>query len=199
MIPGSYVRHALATAIRIARADRQAIAEFDHSFEGFYRSFYGIVLCAPIYALMVLGERRIAMEEPAATDPDRPLSLGLFALEAMNYLVGWLAFPLVMIGIVRLIGATPRYVPFIVAYNWTSCIVYAVTVVPYALYLAGALTPTALVAMLFPISLLTLVYRWIVAREALQIPNMTAVGITILDALLGTLLAVGASQMKSLL
>ena len=200
MIAGSYVRQSLATAIRVARFEPQAVAGFDNSFEGFYRSFFGVILCAPLYLLTVLAERRLALEADAETSAAAsslpPPSAALYGLEIVTYLVNWLAFPLVMIAIVRLIGATTRYVPFIVAYNWTSCIVIAATVVPYALYLAGALSLAGILAFYYPIAMMTLLYRWRVAKDALQIPGMTAVGVVILEALLSIFVALGAWRLR---
>jgi hypothetical protein len=201
MIDGSYMRHALATALRVARFDRQAIAGFDQSFEGFYRSFFGIVLCAPFYILIILAERRMA-SDPATAMPELartalpPISTTLLTVETLTYLASWLTFPLLMIVVVRLIGATARYVPFIVAYNWTSCIILGATVIPYALYLTGAISLAGILALYYPIAIYTLIYRWGIARDGLQISSLTAMGIVILDFLLSIFVALAAARLR---
>jgi hypothetical protein len=204
MMDSAYMRHALATALRVARFDRQAIAAFDQSFEGFYRSFFGLLLCAPLYILIVAAERRMALD-PEVAMPELartalpPISATLVTIETLTYLASWLTFPLLMIVVVRLIGATARYVPFIVAYNWTSCIVLAATVVPYALYFTGILSLAGILALYYPIAIYTLVYRWGIARDGLQISGLTAMGIVILDFLLSIFVALGAARLREVL
>lgn len=83
----AYIRHALSTAWRVARFDKDAMGDFDQSFEGFFRSFIGIVLCAPIYLLVLLAERRMAADasvrfpELSAAGLPRP-DLAYYAFES---------------------------------------------------------------------------------------------------------------------
>jgi hypothetical protein len=202
MIDAFYVRHALATALRMARFDRTAIADFDQSYEGFFRSFYGILLCAPIYAVILIAERRLAADPNAELSELTlarlpPPSLALYALEALTYLVSWLAFPLAMILMVRLLGATRRYVPLIVAYNWSSCILLAAMALPWLLYLSGVVSVTGVAALYAAVWTFGFIYRWIVAREGLQTSGLTAAGIAIFDYLLGLLILYGASRLRA--
>jgi hypothetical protein len=189
-----YIRHALATAFRVARFDTKAMAEFDQSFEGFFRSFIGIVLCAPLYVVVLFAERRIAVDATVRF-PDLsaaglpPPDLAYYAVEGGSYLLEWLAFPLAMIGIVRLIGAGARYVPYIVAYNWSGCLILTATMIPYVFYLAGVLSLTGVIILYYPVAIFTLVYRWRIARDGLRISAMTATGIVTLDFLLSILVA----------
>lgn len=201
MSPG-YVRHALATALRVARFDKGAMAEFDHSFEGFFRSFIGIALCAPLYILVLVAERRLATDLAAST-PELsgaglpPPGLGYFAFEAATYLLEWLAFPLVMIGIARLIGAGARYVPYIIAYNWSGVLVLTATTIPYILYLFGVVSLTGVVILYYPVAIFTFIYRWRIARDGLQIAPLTATGIVLLDFLLSVLVALLAAKLRA--
>jgi hypothetical protein len=201
MMSVGYVRHALATAIRVARFDRSAMGDFDHSFEGFFRSFAGIVLCLPIYAVILFAERRIAMDASARL-PDLagaglpPPDAAFYAVEGLTYLLDWLAFPLAMIGIARLIGAGARYVPYIIAYNWSGCLVLAATMIPYAIYLAGLISLTGVIVLYYPVAVFTLVYRWRIARDGLQITPMTATGIVIFDFLLSVFVALLAARLR---
>jgi len=79
---GAYVRHALFTAFRIARFDNGASEAFDHSFEGFFRSFFAAFLSFPIHVFLVVTEQRIlaaadyaqnrALAEEGLTEGDIP-------------------------------------------------------------------------------------------------------------------------------
>jgi hypothetical protein len=197
----AYVRGQLETALRVARLDRDAVRDFDQSIDGFFRSFYGIILCAPAYVFIILAERRMAASAVAEFPadgflPPPPISLGYLTLETLIYVVYWLSFPVAMIFLARLIGAGSRYVPFVVAYNWTNCIVLFATVLPYLFYLAGIVPIAGAFFLSFPILLFALSYRWIVAVESLETTAMTAVGIVLFDFLLGLFVELGGSQLR---
>jgi hypothetical protein len=197
-----YIRHALITAFRVASFDKQAMTDFDHSFEGFFRSFIGIVLCAPFYVIVLLAERRMAVDATALV-PELsaaglpPADAAYYAIEGGTYLLEWLAFPLAMIGIVRLIGAGARYVPYVIAYNWSGNLVMAVTIIPYLFYLAGVISLTGVLLLYYPITIFTLVYRWRIARDGLGITAMTATGVVLFDFLLTIFVALLAAEIRA--
>jgi hypothetical protein len=178
------------------------VRDFDQSFDGFFRSFFGILLCAPFYVLIVFTDRRIAASAPAempgvSIPPLPPANLTFAALESVNYLVNWIAFPLAMIFITRILGAGPRYVPFIVAYNWTSCVIFALTVIPPVFYLSGVLPIAAASFLSIPVIVLAIAYRFIVAREALDIPGLTAAGIVLFDLLLSLFIVLVDTRLRA--
>jgi hypothetical protein len=188
----AYVRNQLWIALRIARFDAGAVREFDHSIDGFFRSFVALLLCAPLYIFIVVAQRRLAAAAPTEMPdlefgPVLPITPGYVLFEAFAYLANWLAFPIALIFIVRLIKAGDRYVPFIIAYNWTACVVVFVSFVPQLLYLAGVLPMAVVIAFYIPILIFAAAYEWLVAREALGISALTAAGIVLIDYLLSSL------------
>lgn len=192
----SYVLHALMTAFRVARFDNNAVDDFDQSVEGFFRSFFGIVLAAPLYSIAVMAQRRIAEELAEAGGESLPVTGDGFTLiEWGAYAVNWIALPVAMILIARLIGVVPRYVPFVVAYNWGSCLVLALSTVPYFFYLLGVIPLIGVVLLYYPVVIFALVYHWRIARDGLQIPGLTAAGIVLLDLLLSILIALTAARL----
>jgi len=198
----AYVRGQLEVALRFARFEKDAIRDFDQTFDGFFRSFVGIVLCVPFYVLIVLADRRIAVNAPTEMPgveigPLPPANLAFLALESMNYLVNWIAFPLAMIFITRIIGAGRRYVPFIVAYNWTSCVIFALTIIPPVLYLSGLVPVAAASSFSLPVILLAVAYRFKVAREALDVSALNAAGIVLFDLLLSLLIVMVNTQLRA--
>jgi hypothetical protein len=44
----SYVREQLKVALRVTRFEQDAVRDFDQTFSGFFCSFFGIILCAPL-------------------------------------------------------------------------------------------------------------------------------------------------------
>ena len=102
--------------------------------------------------------------------------------EIASYLLGWLAFPLAAIPLTRLLGLCTRYVPLIVANNWSTVIQVALytTVVLVGIILPAELRTTAL----FAATLVVLVYQWFVIRTALATTGVIALGLVVIDVLL---------------
>jgi hypothetical protein len=194
MMSLAYVRHSLKAAGHMAMFKTNTIGEFDVSYEGFFRSFAAMLIAAPLYPLIVIGERMIviqatAIEQGARLMGIQGLTLAYCLIEAGSYVASWLLFPLVMVFIAKLIGAGARYVPFIVAYNWGTCIVLAVTAAMHLLHLAGIATLQTTAFLYYPVVGFALAYRWWIARQALEVPGWTAAGVVILDVLLSVFLA----------
>jgi hypothetical protein len=185
---GAYVRHALFTAFRVAKFDRGASEEFDHSFEGFFRSFAAALLSLPIAIFLSITQDRIVAD--LAVSAGRPSvaaatpGMGFWLIEGAAYAIGWLVLPLAMILIVKLLGASRRYVPFIIAYNWGSCLVYLVLTIPDIAYLLGITTLKSIAILYYGTFAFIATYRWQMARETLQISGLNAAAIVILAALL---------------
>jgi hypothetical protein len=198
-----YVLQALLTAFRTVRFDGKAVGQYDHSFEGFFRSFFAAILGAPLYFFILAGEQTVlADSDPDAGGPDAmpipPAGLGTYLIDILLYALDWLAFPLAMIGVAKLIGAGHRYVPYIVAYNWGTCIVLLATLPPYLLYLMGVTTITGFIILYEIAMLFVLVYRWRLARDGLQVPPVTAGGIVVLDLLLSAVIVLLTVRLQRL-
>jgi len=196
----AYVRRSLGAAAHMAAFKSDAMSGFDVSYEGFFRSFLAMAIAAPLYPLIVLGERGIVaaasqIEGGARFLGIHGLSLAYCLIEAGSYVASWIVFPLVMVFISRLIGAGARYVPFVVAYNWGTCIVLAVTAAMHALYLAGIASLTVTAFLYYPVVGFALSYRWWIARKGLEVPGFTAAGIVILDVLISVFLAIGVGSL----
>ena len=201
---GAYVRHALFTAFRVAKFDRGASEEFDHSFEGFFRSFFAALLSLPIAIFLTVTQDRIVADlagraagrgvEIAVTP-----GMGFWLIEAAAYAVGWLILPLVMILIVKLLGASRRYVPFIIAYNWGSCLVYLVFTIPDIAYFLGLTTLKSIAIAYYGAFAFVATYRWQMARETLQISGLNAAAIVILATLLDIAVDSGADFLHRVL
>ena len=191
-----YVRRQILTAIRVARFGNNAVNEFDQSFEGFYRSFIGIALGVPLFAVIVLTQHRMAAAIAAEGVTDAlPSGAQFQILEWLGYAANWLALPLAMIAIARVIGAAKRYVPFVVAYNWGNVFVLGLSVIPYLVFLAGLVPVVGVALLYYPVAIFALAYHWRVARDGLQVPGVTAAGIVLFDITLSLVIAGATSRL----
>jgi hypothetical protein len=193
----------LFTAFRVARFDAGATQDFDHSFEGFFRSFFAALLSAPVYVFLVVVEKRMIDAVPdsargAALRDAPPPGMGYWLIEAGAYVVDWLALPAAMILIVKLIGASRNYVPFVIAYNWGSCLIYLALTLPALAYLLGIATLTGIAILSYGVFVFTLTYRWRLARETLQISSPNAAAIVIFDELLSFTILFAAARLQQL-
>ena len=110
-------------------------------------------------------------------------------LKALGPVVGWLAFPIAAIFLTRLLGLASRYVPLIIANNWSAVVqmgIYTVVVV------VGTLLPPETRALALLLTTLTvLAYQWFVIRTALGTGSGTALGLVVIDVLLSMAVSLG--------
>lgn len=185
MIPTSAeITAALTTVLQLVRGDLRAIERFDVSLDGFFKSFFAIVLAAPAYALL-LAQRYDSAELPVS------LSL-VVAVELFSYVGGWLAFPVVMAFLTRFLGLGQRYAPLIVATNWCAVVqlffLLAVSVV------AGFLPEAPGAALQLVATLLLLAFEWLVVRLALNTSGGIAAALVVIDVLLSLLIDLATSS-----
>ncbi|MCX8100091.1 MAG: hypothetical protein N3D77_02505 [Geminicoccaceae bacterium] len=168
---GAEIRAGIEGALAILKREPAAMARFDLSLDGFFKSFTAMLLAAPAYALLVL--QRLAHEP---VDLAGPL---LFLLEALSYVLGWLAFPVAAAIVLRLLGQGRRFVPLVVAGNWAALLQVALLV---GASLAALALPEATGALLTTLAVLAaLFYQWLVIKTALEAPGGIAAGFVVLD------------------
>ncbi len=173
---------AMIGAFKLAKRDASGLQYFNQTIEGFWRSFLAILLVAPIELVSDLSGRMSAAEGVGDSSTTSVLS-GLPFL-----LIIWLAFPIAMAFMTRLLGLSHRYVPYIVAYNWCS-IPLALLQAPVHLAAASGLLSDVMVGMLYMVLLTAAAYYlWFIAFAGLQTSRLTATGIVIFDILLSYLL-----------
>ena len=179
------VGRAIYGAWRLMLFDASGMAFFETSIDGFRRSFFAAVVVAPAYVLFVVSG--LASAETEAADPSWTA-----LIKGGAYLVSWVAFPIAAVFITQLLGVTRRYVPLIVAYNWSNVPPLLILLPAELLAVAGSgLGETiAIFALLF-----ILVYEWFVVRVALDVAPFTAVGIVVFDVLLGLVIQTSATSL----
>ena len=167
---------ALYGAYRLARFDAAGMTYFDDSITGFWRSFFAAAIVAPLYAIM------LAMRYAAGTVEVHLLRFAI--LESIIYVILWLAFPVVMIWLARLLLREAHYLRYIVAYNWAAVLQNALYL-PLVILAGFGTGPAAVADGLVLVALMViLVYTWFVTRTALAVSAATAAGVVLIDLML---------------
>jgi hypothetical protein len=172
------VQLALAGCLRLARGDRGGLACFDRSLDGFWRSFRAAVISYPLY-LMLLA-MRVGVAEWQQSGGWR-----IVTVETIGYVVAWVAFPLLMLNVVRWIGRAHRFFDFMVPYNWCQVPQSALFVLVGLVSAGGVLSTQASEAMDMAAAIATLLYEWFIARVALDTTGLVAIFVVLLDLVLG--------------
>jgi hypothetical protein len=176
------VQLAVGGALRLARGDPRGLGFFDTSIDGFWRSFRAAVICYPFF-LILLGFRvSTARWEAAGLMP-------VVIVETIGYVISWVAFPLLMLPLSRWLGREERFLPFMVAYNWSQVPQTALFVI-LAVGAASGLLPRALSQFAdLAAAVAVLLYEWYIARVALAVSSSQAVPVVLLDLVLGSVLS----------
>jgi len=176
------VQLALAGCLRLARGDRGGLACFDRSIDGFWRSFRAAVISYPLY-LMLLA-MRVSVAEWQQSGGWR-----IVTVETIGYVVAWVAFPLLMLNVVRWIGRAHRFFDFMVPYNWCQVPQSALFVLVGLVSAGGVLSTQASEAMDLAAAIATLLYEWFIARVALDTSGVVAIFVVLLDLVLGVFIS----------
>ena len=175
MLTFDEIRENLTGAWLVMNGNAAGLARLDNTIEGFWRSFGAIVLLIPIFIILALAERQVAVDLNL-TDGILPVSA-----VALMRLVEWVLFPALMALIARPMGLANHYVPFIVARTWSAVIVTSFLIIPLLAYLGGHIT----VQVLMPFSRIMLIvsgyFAYRVARTTMAAPPALAVAIVMAD------------------
>ncbi len=187
MLSAREAAFALYGAYRLARFDARGMTYFETSIEGFWRSFYAAVIVAPFYAVLLLMRH--------AVDTTGVGAVRFGSIEAIAYVIAWVAFPLAMVPLARVLDREERYLGYIVAYNWASVLQNGLYLPLVMLRVAGTISvETAQTLGLIAISLI-LVYTWFITKVALTVGAGTAAALVALSLVLSVLVDAVASAM----
>ena len=110
-------------------------------------------------------------------------------VETIGYVIAWVAFPLLMLNVVRWIGRTHRFFDFMVPYNWCQVPQSALFVLVGLVSAGGVMSNQASEAIDIAAAIATLVYEWFIARVALDTTAAAAAFVVLLDLVLGVLIS----------
>lgn len=174
------IARALEGAWRLACRDPDGMRPFDPSVDTFWKSFFAAAIVAPFYVVML-----ILRDMPE--DPRGGVEL-MMLVEAIGYVANWVAFPLAMVYVTRLIGRERHYLSFIAAFNWSAVIQVGLLLAGALLAAADILPSSVAQGIVIGVTLLVLVYEWYIAKVALDLGGPGAAGIVALDLAIGIFL-----------
>ncbi|MDJ0943789.1 MAG: hypothetical protein QNJ30_10000 [Kiloniellales bacterium] len=115
--------------------------------------------------------------------------LRVLTVEAIAYVIFWVAFPLAMYHLTQALGLAERYRLHIVAYNWSQVIQIAVLVPINVVLFAAGLIETPLYASVFlGLQVVILIYEGYIAHIALKLPRLGALGVALLSFVIASTL-----------
>ena len=174
--PLQEVVSSLRAAARLFVFDRDAMAGFNLTIEGFWRSFFAAAFGLPYYVIVLWR-------------PYRDGEVGLLAATAA-YVLSWVLFPALVALLVRLLNLGHNYIAYIVAFNWAGALVPQPLLLLALAYRAGMIDESAYSLASLGLFVAFLWYGWAVTRIGLGTGIITACGFVILSNLLDVLIRV---------
>lgn len=163
---------ALYGAYRLARLDPRGLSYFNLSEQGFWRSFKAAGIVFPMYFLLMAIRYGV---------DDIDTSLGRYmSVELIAFVIGWVAFPVAMVGIARQFERTRHYMRYIIAYNWAAVLQNGLYIPIAILSVTGQLTGAGGFLVLLAMVMI-IFYTWYVAKTALEISGPAAAGVVAFD------------------
>lgn len=182
------LRWALIGCFRLARGDRGGLAYFDRTLEGFWRSFLSAFLSYPFF--LILLTMRVSLVDWNAAG-----GLSIILAETIGYVISWVAFPLVMLSVLRWIGREQRFFDFMVPYNWCQLPQSLLFVVVGLQSETGALSDPVSQTIEIVAAIAVLIYEWYIARVALETSGAAATLVVLIDLVLGVLITRAAGSL----
>lgn len=176
-------------AWRIARFDPNAMNHFNLSLQGFWRSFFASILLAPFFLISKIVNEVGAGAEQMSQGP-----VGYTVFWLFVWFLAWAVFPIVMVLVASLLKLSDTYVPFIIAWNWSS-VLMAILLYPfYILHGLNLIGQEAAALLMMAAQISVFYYSYLVTRASLQCALFAAIGVVIMEFLLGLLIQGGANH-----
>ncbi|MBM3487491.1 MAG: hypothetical protein FJX67_12815 [Alphaproteobacteria bacterium] len=180
MIGAAEVVRGLYGAWRLARQDAAGFSVFANTKEAALRSFWAAAVALPAYVVTLLANVAVARAQAG--------TFKIVLVEATAYVIGWTAFPLLILHLANAIGKLDRVYRYLAAYNW-SVVIQLAALATLSIVLSLGVFPRQLAAMLMlGVYLAILAYQWYVAREGLTVSGGVAAAIVAIDFFLSLLI-----------
>ena len=162
---------ALYGVSRVLRFDKDGLEYFDSSARGLIKSFWMAAALLPLYILHLGLDLALISGQDLAPHPVRILAVML-----IFYVIDWVAFPLAMLMLAEVIGVGQRVFHFLVPFNWFQFVANGVIIL-FGMAASLHLMPADVQ---FIAIIATLIYTTYLARQGLEVPWWSAVGVTVL-------------------
>lgn len=163
---------------RLLWGDADGLNDLNLTIEGFWRSFFVMVLIMPFVLGSASGTDAILDLNPAAT----PVDVGLVG-HIFMMVVSWIIMALLMIPILMVLRLSDKYVVFITAWNWRHAIDVLLYLPPALLVGAGILDPQIGAVFLFIGLFAALIYSWWVTKVSLATTGGVAAGVVVVQGI----------------
>jgi hypothetical protein len=172
----------LRGALLLARGRAAGLMLIDPSAPAALRSFRVALFCLPVLLLL----RLLGWSEGRGPPGGAVLAL---AAETVGFVLAWAGFALASLPVADALGRRARWPLFLAAWNYSNVVQYGVllaaTGLPLLVGLPGIVTQAlGLVALGYIVWL-----EWFVVRVALGVSSAQAVGLVVLDLLIGVFVA----------
>lgn len=191
----AYVRNSVDAALRLALRDRSGWDAFDLTADGFYRSFFAVVLVMPFNILFDLFLVKLATD---ADGVQRTYDFANATFSTLALCAHCLIFPVMALFLLRFLGYADRYSALVIAHNWGSVVVQFINLPILVLYSAGFMSAAFAIDFYFIAMGLTLYYRYYVVQTALESPASIAIAIVVIHFLLQIFFTLGVDASEGL-
>jgi len=192
MISSREITLGLYGAFRLALLDVRGMAYFNCTEAGFWRSFTAAAIAAPGFVALTILH---LLHQPGMEMLEAVGGFRVFFIEAIAYVIGWVAFPLAIFYIAAVLDRQKEFIRFVVAYNWSG-VVQIVVLVPIVSLNAYEILPESIGAVLsMAITLALFYYQWFIAKTALKITAAPAAMVVCIDVALSILITIITSAL----
>jgi hypothetical protein len=175
----SAVGNGLQAAFLLARGRSEGMQHVETGLDGAARSFWAVAICLPAFLCLRLLDW---------ADGGVPLRVGhALAADLLGYVIGWAAFALLSRELAGLMGKLDLWPRFVAAWNWCNVAQYGLLVAAGLPDLLGAPGWVQQAAGLIALGW-ALWLEWYVTRLALEISTLAAVGLVVIDLVIGLLI-----------
>jgi hypothetical protein len=179
MISREDIAKGLFGAWMMARGDKRAAVLFDNNLDAVWKSFWAAALCLPAYLAIVLLDY---LQNPPTG------GLGRFlAAQSIAYVIGWAAYPLLMVTVTRLLERLLVYPRYIAAYNWANVITLNLSLLAAVLGASGLLPRGGMAFVQLIVLTAIVAYEGFIAATLLALPPWRAGLVVAIDLLLSFL------------
>ena len=179
--PLEEIVNSLFGSLRLACGDKNGMNYFNTSHLGFWRSFTAAIIVAPIFALLLSVRYAVSSND---------VNLFRFVLiYAIAYIIGWVAFPIIINYVTDVLGHGKKFVRYIIIYNWASLLQNFIYL-PFAILVEAQLIHGT-AASIIGLCLLSLIflYTTFITKTALEVSNGIAAAIIVFDLILSVIIS----------
>lgn len=192
MVTADDVRRSLRGTAALLNRRVEGLGSFDISFEGFWHSFAAFGLTLPAFIVTLAMERqRLGIGLEGLFDDTR-----VTAVIGLAQIADFVALPLAMIPLARLLGLGQRYAAFVIVANWISVFGLLFLSIPGLLLVIGWETVPLTSLFLLAFGVIVLQLQWFSAKVTLHVGGGLAAAIVLLGFVLDLMIG---SVMRALL